>query len=197
VGSSPRRTLERLSEDFFDFLIVDTPRSSAARCIGQSLDFLPGIRAAPLANRGQRDSFAPGDLGVSQSLRSAKNDHLGGPGLEELIWATKRFGWVVVYGQLGAMENGTPFPLGACAFRGLKVHASFRVFDFTGHPKLGLPARAEAVERAKRFISNGLAAGRFSPKIDRLFVGLGEYAAAHRYMEKNARIGKVVISLQG
>jgi NADPH:quinone reductase-like Zn-dependent oxidoreductase len=59
-------------------------------------------------------------------------DAVGGPGLEELIWATKRFGWVVVYGQLGAMENGTPFPLGACAFRGLKVHASFRVFDFTG-----------------------------------------------------------------
>jgi NADPH2:quinone reductase len=124
-------------------------------------------------------------------------DAVGGPGLEELIWATKRLGWVVVYGQLGAMENGTPFPLGACAFRGLKVHASFRVFDFTGHPKLGLPARAEAVERAKRFISNGLAAGRFSPKIDRVFVGLGEYAAAHRYMEKNARIGKVVISLKG
>jgi hypothetical protein len=95
------------------------------------------------------------------------------------------------------MENGTPFPLGACAFRGLKVHATFRVFDFTGHPKLGLPARADAVERAKRFISNGLAAGRFFPKIDRLFVGLGEYPAAHRYMEKDARIGKVVISLHG
>jgi NADPH:quinone reductase-like Zn-dependent oxidoreductase len=73
----------------------------------------------------------------------------------------------------------------------------FSGFRFHGAPKLGLPARAEAVERAKRFISNGLAAGRFSPKIDRLFVGLGEYAAAHRYMEKNARIGKVVISLQG
>jgi NADPH:quinone reductase-like Zn-dependent oxidoreductase len=124
-------------------------------------------------------------------------DAVGGPGLEELIWATKRFGWVIVYGQLGAMENGTPFPLGACALRGLKVHASFRVFDFTGHPKLGLRARAEAVERAKRFISDGLAAGRFSPKIDRVFVGLDEYAAAHRYMQKDARIGKVVISLPG
>jgi len=124
-------------------------------------------------------------------------DAVGGPGLEELIWATKRFGWVIVYGQLGAMENGTPFPLGACALRGLKVHASFRVFDFTGHPKLGLPPRAEAVERAKRFISDGLAAGRFSPKIDRVFVGLDEYAAAHRYMQKDARIGKVVISLGG
>jgi hypothetical protein len=27
--------------------------------------------------------------------------------------------------------------------------------------------------------------------------GLGEYAAAHRYMEEDARIGKVVISLKG
>ena len=124
-------------------------------------------------------------------------DAVGGPGLEELIWATQRFGWVIAYGQLGAMDNGTPLPLGACALRGLKVHASFRIFDFTGHPKLGLPARAESVERAKRFISDGLAAGRFLPKIDRVFVGLDQYAAAHRYMEKDARIGKVVISLRG
>jgi hypothetical protein len=42
-----------------------------------------------------------------------------------------------------------------------------------------------------------LAARIFSLKIDRVFVGLGEYAAAHRYMEEDARIGKVVISLQG
>lgn len=124
-------------------------------------------------------------------------DAVGGPGLEELIWATKRFGWVIVYGQLGAMENGTPFPLGACALRGLKVQASFRVFDFTGHPELGLPPRTEAVERAKRFISDGLAEGRFLPKIDRVFVGLDEYATAHRYAQMNTQIGKVVISLDG
>jgi hypothetical protein len=36
-----------------------------------------------------------------------------------------------------------------------------------------------------------LAGGILSPKIDRVFVGLGEYAAAHRYMEKKAQIGKV------
>jgi NADPH:quinone reductase-like Zn-dependent oxidoreductase len=124
-------------------------------------------------------------------------DAVAGPGLEELIWATRRFGWVIVYGQLGAMENETPLPLGACALRGLKVHLSFRVFDFTGHPKLGLRAKTKAVERAKRFISDGLAAGRLSPKIDRVFDGLHEYAAAHRYMEKDTRIGKVVISLRG
>jgi hypothetical protein len=77
------------------------------------------------------------------------------------------------------------------------VHATFRVFDFTGHSKLGLPAKADAVERAKRFVLHGLATGCFPPKIDRLFVGLSEYPAAHRYMEKDARIGKVVISLHG
>ena len=77
------------------------------------------------------------------------------------------------------------------------MHATSWVFDFTGHPKLGLPAREDAVERAKRFILSGLVRGRFLPKIDRLFVGLGEYAAAHRYMEEDARIGKVVVSLKG
>jgi NADPH:quinone reductase-like Zn-dependent oxidoreductase len=118
-----------------------------------------------------------------------------GPGLEELIWATKRFGYVIFYGQLGAMDNETSLPLGACFLRGLKVHASFRVYDFTGYPKLGLPLRTEAIERAKRFISAGLASGLFPPKIDRVFLGLDEYVAAHRYMEMNAQIGKIVISL--
>ena len=88
-------------------------------------------------------------------------DAVGGPGLEELIWATKRFGHVIVYGQLGAMDDKTSLPLGACFLRGLKVHASFRVYDFTGYPKLGLPARTEAIERAKKFVSDGLASGLF------------------------------------
>ena len=68
VGASPRRALQRLGEHFFDFLVVDTPRSSTARRVGKGFNLLTGITAAPLANRGQRDSFAPGDLGVSQSL---------------------------------------------------------------------------------------------------------------------------------
>jgi NADPH:quinone reductase-like Zn-dependent oxidoreductase len=35
-------------------------------------------------------------------------DAVGGPGLEELIWAAKRFGHVIAYGQLGA--NCRPEP---------------------------------------------------------------------------------------
>jgi NADPH:quinone reductase-like Zn-dependent oxidoreductase len=122
-------------------------------------------------------------------------DAVAGPGLEELVWATKRFGHVIVYGHLGAMEYGTLLPLGACFLRAIKVHSSFQVFDFTGHPRLGLQAKCEAVERAKKFISDGLASKLFSAKIDRVFFGLDEYAAAHRYMETNAQIGKVAVAL--
>jgi NADPH:quinone reductase len=122
-------------------------------------------------------------------------DAVAGPGLEELVWATKRFGHVIVYGHLGAMEYGTLLPLGACFLRAIKVHSSFRVFDFTGHPGLGLQAKCVAIERAKKFISEGLTSKRFSAKIDRVFVGLGEYAAAHRYMETNDQIGKIAVAL--
>ena len=74
VGVSPRCALQRLGENFFDFLVVDAPRGSTSRRVGKRLDLLTGITAAPLANRGQRHSFASGDLGVTQSLRGSKND---------------------------------------------------------------------------------------------------------------------------
>src|SRR5271165_5935193 len=122
-------------------------------------------------------------------------DGVAGPGLEELIWATKRFGHVIVYGHLGAMKHETSLPLGACFLRGLNVHASFRIHNFTGYPKLGLPAKKDAVKRAKKFVFENLALARVVPKVDRVFSGLDEYAAAHRYMEMNAQIGRIVISL--
>jgi NADPH2:quinone reductase len=45
------------------------------------------------------------------------------------------------------------------------------------------------------FISDGLASELFSAKIDRVFVGLDEYAAAHRYVEANDQIGKIAVAL--
>jgi hypothetical protein len=51
------------------------------------------------------------------------------------------------------------------------------------------------MERARKFISEGLSSKLFSAKIDRVFVGLDEYAAAHRYLETNAQIGKITIAL--
>jgi len=36
-----------------------------------------------------------------------------------------------------------------------------------------------------------------TPKIDRVFVGLDEYAAAHDYVGTNAQIGKIIVALDG
>jgi NADPH:quinone reductase-like Zn-dependent oxidoreductase len=124
-------------------------------------------------------------------------DGVGGPGLEELVWATKRFGHVIVYGHLGAMDDTTPLPLGACFLRGLNLHTSYKIFDFTGHSRLRITPNRGAIERAKRFIFDGLASERFKPKIDRVFVGLEEYAAAHDYMGTNAQVGKIIVALNG
>jgi NADPH:quinone reductase-like Zn-dependent oxidoreductase len=123
-------------------------------------------------------------------------DGVGGPGLEELVWATRRFGRLVVYGCLGAMEEATRLPLGACFLRGLNLHPTFRIFDFTGHPRLSIPPNREAVVRARRFVFDGLNDGAFQPKVDRVFKGLDQYAAAHEYMATDRQIGKIVVSLE-
>jgi len=122
-------------------------------------------------------------------------DAVAGPGLEELIWATKRLGLVIVYGALGGKAGATSLPFGACFLRGVKLHAGFQVFDFTGNSRLGLPTNLKATARAKRFISRGLASGSFAAKIDRVFYGLDGYALAHQYIETGAQVGKIVASL--
>ena len=122
-------------------------------------------------------------------------DGVAGPGLEELVWATRRFGSVIVYGYLGAMDATTRLPLGACFLRGINLYPSFKVFDYTGNPKLGIRSNPAAVDRAKCFISAGLVSGVLQPAIDRVFDGLREYVAAHQYIEANARIGKIIVSL--
>ena len=45
MGASPRRALQRLGEHFFDFLVVDTPRSSTARRVGKGFKKFSGQKA--------------------------------------------------------------------------------------------------------------------------------------------------------
>jgi NADPH:quinone reductase-like Zn-dependent oxidoreductase len=123
-------------------------------------------------------------------------DGVAGPGLEELVWATRKFGYVIVYGYLGAMEEMTLLPLGACFLRGLHLHTSYKIFEFTGHSRLGILPNGGALERAKRFVFEALKAGLFGARIDRVFTGLEQYAAAHEYLGTNAQTGKILVSLE-
>jgi NADPH:quinone reductase-like Zn-dependent oxidoreductase len=122
-------------------------------------------------------------------------DGVAGPGLEELVWATRRRGSVIVYGHLGAMDATTRLPLGACFLRGINLYPSFKVFDYTGNHKLGISQNPAAIERAKSFIAAGLASGILQATIDRVFTGLREYVAAHKYIGDNTQTGKIIVSL--
>ncbi|HTI49988.1 MAG TPA: zinc-binding dehydrogenase, partial [Planctomycetaceae bacterium] len=53
------------------------------------------------------------------------------------------------------------------------------------------PAR---LERGKQFVIDGLASGKLKPVIARTFP-LSEIVEAHRYLESNAQIGKIVVTV--
>jgi NADPH:quinone reductase-like Zn-dependent oxidoreductase len=57
------------------------------------------------------------------------------------------------------------------------------LMEITGDP--------ERLERAKTFVNDGLADGSFKPLIAKTFP-LEQIVEAHRYLESNQQIGKVV-----
>ncbi len=69
---------------------------------------------------------------------------------------------------------------------------SHAVIYFTGYPDLGLPQNAEAIKGAKEFLLPRLADGRLKPRISEVFK-LEEVAEAHRALESNNQVGKIVL----
>jgi NADPH:quinone reductase-like Zn-dependent oxidoreductase len=49
-------------------------------------------------------------------------------------------------------------------------------------------------ERAKGYVFDKLESAQFKPRIDRTFP-LSQIADAHRYMESNQQIGKIVVTV--
>ena len=194
------------------FLVVTAASSSAgiaalqlAKTIGaKSIALTRSVAKVPeLITLGAEHVLLLGDCDVRETIVEITDglgadvvyDAVAGPGLEELVWATKRLGQVIVYGALGGNAGATSLPFGACFLRGIKLHAGFRIFDFTGNARLGLPINHQATERAKNFINRGLALGSFTAKIHRVFYGLDQYVAAHQYLETGVQVGKIVVSL--
>jgi NADPH:quinone reductase-like Zn-dependent oxidoreductase len=59
---------------------------------------------------------------------------------------------------------------------------------------VGLPRNEEAFARAKAFILDNLAAGNLKPVIAKTFP-LIQIQQAHRYMESNQQLGKIVVTV--
>lgn len=110
-------------------------------------------------------------------------DPVAGPGLEVLARATAAGGTIFEYGGLD--PKPTPYPLFTALGRGLTIKG-YTMFEVVTHP--------EAFRTAKQYIFDHIAAGDFKPRVDKVFP-LSEIVAAHRYMESNAQIGKIVVTV--
>ena len=110
-------------------------------------------------------------------------DPVGGPGLNQLAEAAAQDGIIFLYGALST--EPTPLPL----FSVLGKHLTIRDYVL-----FELTTDAARLERGKRFILNGLEQGKFKPVIARTFA-LEQIVEAHRYMESNQQIGKIVVTV--
>jgi NADPH:quinone reductase-like Zn-dependent oxidoreductase len=111
-------------------------------------------------------------------------DPVGGPTLIKLTQAMARLGILFIYGALS--PEPTPLPVLNVLANGLTIRG-YTLNEITTDP-----AR---LERAKRFINEGLADGSLKPIIARTFP-LEEIVEAHRYLESNQQFGKIVVTVK-
>jgi NADPH:quinone reductase-like Zn-dependent oxidoreductase len=110
-------------------------------------------------------------------------DPVAGPEVEKLASAASAGGILFEYGALSGQP--TPFPLFQALSKGLSIRG-YVLMEITLHPEL--------LEKAKRYVYERLADGRFVPKIARTF-SFEQTVEAYRYLESNQQVGKVVITV--
>ena len=118
-------------------------------------------------------------------------DPIAGDTLPTLAEAVAWGGQIILYGALGG--TNVPYPLFAAFARNFTLR-SYVVYSFCGLETLGLRRNEEAFARAVQFINENLASGKLKPAIARIFP-LSEIQEAHRYMESNQQLGKIVIKV--
>ena len=112
-------------------------------------------------------------------------DPIGGPIVTQLAETTARGGQIIEYGAL--CSDPTPYPLFAALAKGLVIRG-YTLFEITGG---GNP---DVLAQGLAFVTEKLKSGAFVPRIDKVFP-LDKIAEAHRYMESNAQIGKIVVTV--
>jgi NADPH2:quinone reductase len=110
-------------------------------------------------------------------------DPVAGPFLEKLAKAAAARAVIFEYGALSSAP--TPFPLFDALTKGLNVRG-YTLFEIVFDP--------QRLARGKKFIYDGLESGVLKPIIARTFP-LKEIVQAHRYMESNQQMGKIVVTV--
>jgi NADPH:quinone reductase-like Zn-dependent oxidoreductase len=110
-------------------------------------------------------------------------DPIGGKGLEALAGITAVQGTIFEYGALA--PEPTPYPLFPALTKSLLIQG-YTLRDILAHP--------ETSDAAKKYVFDHIVSGDLKPHIDKTFP-FARIVDAHRYMESNAQIGKIVVTL--
>lgn len=110
-------------------------------------------------------------------------DSVGGPYMEKLAEAVAPAGTIFLYGGLSGQP--TMYPLATGLSRGISLR---------GYSMAEIRSGAAVLESGLRYLRERLADGRFVPKIARTF-SFSQAQEAYRFLESNAQVGKVVITL--
>ncbi|MBG0814822.1 zinc-dependent alcohol dehydrogenase family protein [Planomonospora sp. ID82291] len=110
-------------------------------------------------------------------------DAVAGPGVTDLARIVAGDGTILVYGALSG--EPTPYPM---------IGLGMPPVNMRTYTMLETTTRPERLRRAAAFVASGLRSGAFRPVVDRTFE-LDEIVEAHRYLESNAQIGKIVVTV--
>ncbi|MDX3075993.1 zinc-dependent alcohol dehydrogenase family protein [Streptomyces sp. MI02-7b] len=110
-------------------------------------------------------------------------DSVGGPGLRDLAPLVRPGGSLLLYGAL----DPRPAELPTAEERPGITSRFFTVFEVTQD--------ADRLRRAVAFVREGLDTEALTPLVDRTF-DLTEIVEAHRYMESNGQVGKIVVTVR-
>jgi len=149
-------------------------------------------KAADLRAHGARHVIASSECDVATEVLRVTGGHgakvvfdpVGGPFVETLAKAMAPEGILIIYGGLSGAA--TPYPHWSAALKGLSLRG-WVVSQIWNDP--------QRFRHFHELTLRGLAGGHLRPVVDRTF-GLDDIVAAHRYLESNQQIGKIVVTTE-
>jgi NADPH:quinone reductase-like Zn-dependent oxidoreductase len=109
-------------------------------------------------------------------------DPVGGPFVETLAKSMSEEGILIIYGSLAGAA--TPYPHWSAALKGLSLRGWVASQIWT-HP--------QRFAKFRDLILRGLADGHLRPIVSKTF-SLDEIVEAHRYLESNQQVGKIIVT---
>jgi len=182
-----------------DYVLITAAASSVGLA---AIQMANAVGAVPIATtRNSAKEAALRDVGAGHVINTANEkwpeqireissgkgvdlvfDPVAGPELERVAQVVRPEGTIFIYGRLSPEPTLFPFS----ALRSNLILRGYTLFSITTHP--------DRLQRAKQWVYDHLSAKQIHPIVARTF-SFSEIVEAHRFMESNEQIGKIVVTV--